>query len=92
MKYRPTPFNLASLYFLFETVRLVVTTIKLGDRADLGSLFFLYYLGTFLAIVFIDFLVQLAFFTGKGSWKILYLTQILVLGIVAIIIVPTIQK
>ena len=91
MKYRPTPFNLVSLYFLYETVHLTVITIKLGDRADLGSLFLFYYFGIFLAIIFIDFLIQLAFFTGKGSWKSLYLTQIFILVIVAIIIYPTIR-
>lgn len=91
MNYRPTPFNLASIYFLYETVRLSVITVKLGDRADLGSLFIFYYLGIFLAIIFIDYLIQLAFFTGKWSWKSLYLTQILILVFVAIIIFPTIH-
>ena len=91
MKYRPTPFNLVSLYFLFETVRPFVDTIKLGDRADIGSLFFLYYFGIFIGIIFIDFLIQLAFFTGKGSWKSLYLTQIVILVFVAIILFPTIR-
>jgi len=66
--------------------------IKLGDRADLGSLFFLYYFGIFIGIIFIDFLIQLAFFKGKGSWKSLYLTQILILLFVAIIIFPTISR
>lgn len=92
MKYRPTPFLLVSLYFLFETIRLIVITAGLGDKADLGGLFFLYYFGIFLAIIFIDFLIQLAFFKGKGSWKMLYLTQTITLVIVAIIIFPTIQK
>ncbi len=91
MKYRLTPFNLASLYFFYETVHLIVITIKLGDRADLGWLFLFYYFGIFLAIIFIDYLIQLAFFTGKGSWKSLYLTQMLLLVIVAIIVFPTIH-
>ena len=65
--------------------------IKLGDRADLGSLFFLNYFGIFIGVIFIDFLIQLAFFTGKGSWKALYLTQIVILVFVAIILFPTIR-
>ncbi len=79
MKYRLTPFHIGSLYFLFETIISVIDLIKLGSKSDLGSLFVFYYLGIFLAIIVIDFLMQVMFFQLKGSLKLLYLTQIILL-------------
>lgn len=93
MKYRPTPFHFLSLWFLYEMIIGVRLNAKLGDKAELGAILPFIYLGLFLGTLLCDFVIQFIISVGiKRDWKILYLTQILVIVIVAIFIFPTVHR
>ncbi|NBP67372.1 MAG: hypothetical protein EBU52_01375 [Cytophagia bacterium] len=92
MKYRLTPFHLVSLYFLYEVVAGFILNARLGDKAELGALLPFIYLVFFLGTILCDLLIQLIIAKSlKGSWKMLYLTQILILAMVGIFMFPTIH-
>ena len=93
MKYRLTPFHLVSLWFLYEVVIGFILNARLGDKAELGALLPFIYLGLFLGTILCDFVIQFIISKGiKGSWKMLYLTQILIIVMVAIFMFPTIHR
>ena len=93
MKYRPTPFHIASLWFLYETVIGFRLNARLGDKAELGALLPFIYLGLFLGTLLCDLVIQFIISTWtKGNWKMIYLTQILIIAIVAYFLFPTIHR
>ncbi len=59
MKYRLTPFHLASLIFLFEGIRYSIIIAKDLHGAELGGLLPFIYFGFFLETLVIDLLIQL---------------------------------
>ncbi len=92
MKYRVTPFHFVSLWFLYEMVIDVKINARLGDKAELGGLFPFIDFGLFLGSLLIDFVIQFIFSAGnKDDWKILYLTQILIIVIIGIFMFPTVH-
>lgn len=92
MRYRPTPFHFVSLWFLYQMVIDIKINVRLGDQAELGGLFPFLDVGIFLVVLFIDFVFQFIYSVGiKGDWKMLYLTQILIIFLIAIFLLPTVH-
>jgi len=93
MKYRPSPFHLVSIWFLYDVVNGFRLNAKLGDKAELGALLPFIYLGFFLATLLLDLVIQFIISAKiKGDWKMIYLTQIIIIVIIAIIKFPTVYN
>lgn len=92
MKYRLTPIHFVSLWFLYQMVIDIKINAKLGDRAELGFMLPFIDFALFLGTVLIDLVIQFIISAGfKGDWKMLYLTQILIIILVAIFLFPTVH-
>ena len=66
--------------------------LRLGDTAELGGLFPFLDFGIFLVVILIDFVFQFIYSVGiKGDWKMLCLTQILIIVLIAIFLFPTVH-
>jgi hypothetical protein len=92
MRYRLTPFHLASLYFLYETVYCSIIWARDGDKVELGALFPFIYFGLLIMTLLVDLLVQFTI-TGfsKASWKVLYLVETLLIVLILIYVNKTVH-
>jgi len=92
MKYIVTPFHFVSLWFLYEMVIEFRINAKLGDKAELGFLFPFIYLALFLGTLLLDFVIQYIISMGiKADWKMLYLTQILIILLIGVFMMDTVH-
>jgi hypothetical protein len=93
IKYRLTPFHLVSLWFLYQVVFGFILNAGLGNKAELGALMPFIYLGFFLGTLLCDFVIQFIISRAiKGTWKMLYLIQILIIFMIAIFMFSTIHR
>lgn len=91
MKYKPSPFHLAAIYFLYETIRYSLMWAKMGDRIELGALAPFIYFGLFTCTLLVDLGIQYGIsIVSKSDWRKVLIVELLILTVIFFFMFPSI--